>query len=214
MATAAQQKRRNENLAHLQRKEIQAALVMISKSEGTFNNVSGFEWGRIVNGKVLYSPFNPSLIGKTNVVISDFSRHPRIDVEWRKGAKTSSAAGAFQVILPTWQGAAATMGITDFSPLSQQLVAVELLRQRGAIPYLLNNDLPGALKNTSLSKEWASFAGAGYGQGEHSVAKLNNWFQSALSSISGGVTIVRGTVEENPGVSSAVVVIGILAFFF
>jgi muramidase (phage lysozyme) len=187
---------------------------MISKSEGTFNHSTNqIEYGRIVNGQVLQSPFNPSLVGKTNVVISDFSRYPQMLVRVRAGLN-SSAAGGFQVIKNTWNGAAAAMGITDFSPLSQQLVAVELLRQRGAIPYILKNDLPGAFANTTLAKEWASFAGAGYGQGEHSIAKLNGWFQSALSGVSQVASNVRETIEENPGVSSAVVVVGVIALFF
>lgn len=182
MATPAQNQRRRENEQFLATKEVKAFLYTIAASEGTLDKNGRIEYGRVVNGTVLRSPFNQSLVGKKNVVITDFSRHPEILVECSKTLQ-SSAAGFLQAIRKTWKGAILTMGITDFSPQSQELVAVELIRQRGAMSYILRGDLAGAFKHSKLRLEWASFPGAGYGQREHSLAKLQTIFSSTLSRI-------------------------------
>ncbi|MGI8642415.1 MAG: hypothetical protein ACR2MG_21000, partial [Pyrinomonadaceae bacterium] len=121
----------------------------------------------------------------------------------------STAAGFLQAILRTWTGAADVMGITDFSPNSQRLVAVELIRQRGAMSFILRGDLPGAFANSSLRNEWASFPGAGYGQHENTLQKLQAVFNAALQK---GTAIV-GIAAENPGASSAVIIVAGLLFF-
>lgn len=212
MATA-QNKRKAENAALLNEKSVKAALFMISKAEGTFEN-GQINYGRVVKGKVTKSPFNPNLVGKSNVVISDFSRHPQILVSVRPGLE-STAAGFAQFIFRTWTGAAAAMGLTDFSPYSQQLAAVELIRQRGAINYILRGDIPGAIANTSIEQEWASFAGAGYGQGEHSVNQLSAWFREGLngSAVVASENSSNSSVAAVGGASIAAVALG-LAFIF
>ena len=180
MATSSQIQRRHENEQFLATKEVRAFLYTIAASEGTLDAKGRIEYGRIVKGKVLRSPYNPSLVGRRDVVITDFSRHPEILVECSKTLQ-SSAAGFLQAIRKTWKSASATMGITDFSPHSQELVAVELIRQRGAMSFILRGDLPGAFKNSKLRLEWASFPGAGYGQRENSLVKLQSVFNSTLN---------------------------------
>ena len=122
---------------------------------------------------------------------ASFADHPAIPGEWRgetlsdamcagagMGAGcVSTAAGAYQIIKPTWVNLKAKLNLPDFSPASQDAAAVELLRQRGALGPLGRGDLAGAI--AAAKKEWASLPGAGYGQGERSYAWLENIFTGA-----------------------------------
>ena len=183
MPTSSQIQRKRENEQFLATKEVKAFLYTIAASEGTLDKNGRIEYGRIVKGLVVNSPFDRSMIGKRDVVITDFSRHPEILVKCNNRGLQSSAAGFLQAIRKTWKMAVLTMGITDFSPHSQELVAVELIRQRGAMSYILRGDLAGAFKNSKLRLEWASFPGAGYGQHENSLAKLQAVFSSAMQRV-------------------------------
>ena len=65
-----------------------------------------------------------------------------------------SAAGEYQMTIGTWRGLTRTLGLSDFSPGTQDLMGVQLLRESGASGSLLNNDLPGAL--SAASHTWAA----------------------------------------------------------
>lgn len=80
---------------------------------------------------------------------TDFSTHPGAG----RGGRTT-AAGMYQETRPTWLEMSARMGLDDFSPETQDLVAVEILRTIGAIEAILRGDLAGALDKASL--RWSS----------------------------------------------------------
>ena len=113
-------------------------------------------------------------------------------IEYKKGAKPSTAAGRYQFLNDTWDEVSKALGLTDFSPRSQDLAALWLAEfkknkdgsQRKAISTLLSGDTAGAI--TASRKEWASFPGAGYGQGERSMNWMLKTFQQSLGSASGG----------------------------
>lgn len=201
MPTAAQLQRRNENEAFLQNANVRACLEMISKSEGTNNDYS-----KMVYGIVTSSPLFPSLVGKKNVSIPNLNQFPNILVKVNNNGLYSSAAGKYQVLKATYAWVAAKLGISDFSAHSQDLIAVELIRFRGAMDYILRGDIEGALKNSNLKMEWASIVGNSYGQGTHSIATLVGYYNSALSS---GASLVK----NNPAASSAVVAAAAVLFF-
>jgi muramidase (phage lysozyme) len=198
--TAAQLQRRRENEAYLQNANVRAALEMISRSEGTNGDYS-----KMVYGAVTSSPKFPQLVGQRNVSIPDLSSFPMIHVRVNNNGLMSWAAGKYQIMKDTYVWVAAKLGITDFSAHSQDLMAVELIRFRGAMNYILAGDIEGALKNSTLNLEWASIAGNNYGQGTHSIATLVGYFQSALSS---GASLVN----NNPASSIGLVLVGL--FFF
>jgi lysozyme len=154
--------------------------------------------------------------GRKNQFIKDLSKHPGIIVRDGKGRLPSSAAGRYQYLKATWAGVARVCNLPDFSPHSQDVGAVELLRQRGALQHVLNNDFARAVE--ACKKEWASLPGANYaGQGMNSFAKLKRIYESALGSAAAGATAVADTITDNPGTSgtlAAVAVVGIFAFFF
>ena len=76
----------------------------------------------------------------------------------------STATGAYQFLQRTWDGLARNYGLNDFSPYSQDLAAIALLKESGAIPYILRGDYFGGLN--AARKVWASLPGAGYNQQE------------------------------------------------
>jgi muramidase (phage lysozyme) len=54
-----------------------------------------------------------------------------------KNQYTSTAAGAFQFLSRTWDECAKALGLTDFSPASQDLAAVFLIDRRKALDDVL-----------------------------------------------------------------------------
>jgi muramidase (phage lysozyme) len=84
------------------------------------------------------------------------------DLSKKPGKKTyissigdySSAEGAYQFLNKTWNGVSSKLGLTDFSPQSQDIAAVELIKQRGALDDVLNDNFEQAV--IKLSGEWAS----------------------------------------------------------
>ena len=87
-------------------------------------------------------------------IFSDLSKKPQQKVYIKSIKDYSSAEGAYQFLNKTWDGVSQKLGLTDFSPRSQDLAAIELIKQRGAISYILDGDFEGAINK--LSPEWAS----------------------------------------------------------
>lgn len=91
---------------------------------------------------------------------SDYSRHPNIAVT--RGALTSTAAGAYQILYRTWLEISASYGLVDFTPGSQDVAAVALIKRRGALADVLAGRFDAAI--AKCAKEWASLPGSPYGQ--------------------------------------------------
>ncbi|WP_249938028.1 glycoside hydrolase family 104 protein [Variovorax sp. 3P27G3] len=90
----------------------------------------------------------------------------------------STAAGAYQMIRPTWLAKKRQLGLPDFSPASQDAAAVQLLRDCGAYTRLAAGDLAGAV--SAARRTWASLPGANYaGQGMRSMSDVTAWYQAA-----------------------------------
>lgn len=128
-------------------------------------------------------------------VIADLSNHPAITGEWRGQQLSdsmcalagfgpgciSSAAGAYQLIKPTWVNAQRALGLPDFSAASQDAAAVELIRRRGAL-----EDVKAGRFATAVGKcrnEWASLPGNYAGQGQRSMDTLAGWYSQAGGTI-------------------------------
>lgn len=120
---------------------LRAFLAVIRAGEGT-SDVDGYRrhyGGRLFDG---------------------FADHPRVSIS--AGAWTSTAAGAYQFLSRTWDECRDALGLDDFSPASQDLAAVFLIRRRGALPDVLAGRLPEAI--AKCNREWASLPGSPYGQ--------------------------------------------------
>lgn len=133
--------------------QIQAFLRVIRRGEGTADNAG---YSRLFGGKQF----------------SGFEWHPNILV--KSGGYSSTAAGAYQFLKSTWDETARLMGLTDFSPISQDLGALGRLAYRGAINDILQGNFSAALNKTG--KEWASLPGSPYGQPTISYETALNTF--------------------------------------
>lgn len=134
-------------------RNVQALLKVIRWAEGTADE-DGYR--RHFGGKLFDS----------------FADHPRVVIAAMSGGRLlkSSAAGAYQIIQRTWDGLKGPLALPDFSPQSQDLAAVELIRRRGALDAAMAGNIAQAVE--LIRKEWASMPGAGYGQPEKVLGQL------------------------------------------
>ena len=88
----------------------------------------------------------------------------------------STAAGRYQILLRYWQAYKAQLSLPDFSPMSQDRVALQMMREVGASSLVLDGDVEGAI--TACSSRWASFPGNTYGQGGKTMAELLEKYQA------------------------------------
>lgn len=112
---------------------------------------------------------------------ADYSKHPRkripINLPGYEG-KGSTAAGAYQINAPTYDDFAPRLGITDFSPASQDAIALAILKDTGAYDALAAGDVSGAF--ALASRRWASLPGSTAGQHPQSITTALNFFDSFL----------------------------------
>ncbi len=69
--------------------------------------------------------------------------------------KGGVALGRYQAIPGTWREQATKLGLTDFTPESQELFVVGKLIDRNMVEHIINKQIEMAVENGSL--EWASF---------------------------------------------------------
>lgn len=104
---------------------------------------------------------------------SDYSTHPRIYVP----AYNSTAAGRYQINWPTFQTLARQTGLTDFSPATQDAMALQLCANKGALADIDAGNIPAAIAR--CSPVWASLPGNSYGQHQQTMNNLLAWFQNS-----------------------------------
>jgi tape measure domain-containing protein len=151
---------RGQDLAkHLDNPLVRAFLDTISYAEGTaFHPNQGYN----------------TLFGGSQ--FSSFADHPNRRI--RSGGHTSSASGRYQVMDFVHKEEKSKLGLKDFTPFSQDLIALSRLQMRGALDNILKGDIAGAI--TAARNEWASFPGAGYGQPEKWMKDLLQRFERYL----------------------------------
>ena len=105
----------------------------------------------------------------------------------KSGGYSSAAAGAYQFMPDTWRGVSSKLKLPDFSPGSQDLGALQLIRARGVDP-----DQPLTPQGLNkLAPEWASLptlkGTSYYGQPVKAVKELLNIYQQNLNPASSSV---------------------------
>ena len=100
-------------------------------------------------------------------LFTDYSDHPRKLVTLNPKLK-STGAGRYQLLSRWWDAYRKQLGLKDFSPKSQDAVALQQIKERGALPMIDRGDIRQAIDR--CSNIWASLPGAGYGQFEHKGA--------------------------------------------
>ena len=122
-------------------------------------------------GRAEGADYNTIVGGKQ---FTDFRAHPRvIGLTTKEG--TSTAAGKYQIVGSTYDEIAPKLGIRDFTPDSQDRIAIELIRRKGALEDVRNGNFDAAIGK--LGNIWASLPSSPYSQPKRSpewVAKELN----------------------------------------
>ena len=118
-------------------------------------------------------------------LFDSFADHPRVAI--KAGKWTSTAAGAYQFLSATWAECAKALALPDFTPASQDLAAVFLIRRRGALPDAIAGRLDEAI--AKCAKEWASLPGSPYGQPTRTLA------QARATYLQAGGTLAQATPQ-------------------
>lgn len=108
---------------------------------------------------------------------NDFSQHPGVvGMVTKQGPST--AAGRYQITKSTYDDIAPKLGITDFSPESQDRIAVELIRRNKALQYVQDGDYQNAIKR--LGGTWASLPSTIYAGHPH---RSQSWVEKTLNAM-------------------------------
>lgn len=110
-------------------------------------------------------------------LFSDYSDHPRQLVDLPRLKIKSTAAGRYQLLARYWDAYRKQLGLKDFSPASQDAVALQQIKERRALDLIDAGDIRQAIDR--CSNIWASLPGAGYGQFEHKADNLIAKFKEA-----------------------------------
>ena len=104
----------------------------------------------------------------------DDSHHPNVRVWIDRYKVWSTAAGAYQIIRPTWNNLVQQYGFEDFTPESQDEAAVALIAGRHALEDVMLGKLENAVRK--CSKEWASLPGSEAGQRTEKFADIQKFY--------------------------------------
>ena len=142
---------------------LNAMLDAIAWSEGTVQIPDSDDGYKVMVGS---TPSNPILFGS-------YDDHPR-----RYNPKfNSTAAGRYQIIKGMFDAYKHRLGLLDFSPISQDSIAIQMIRERGALPDIDAGNIFNA--TTLLCRIWASLPGNTAGQHQNSTASLQAAFIAA-----------------------------------
>lgn len=118
-----------------------------------------------------------------NQRFDNLSAHPNVRKSFRQTdgrTNYTTAAGRYQFIKGTWDGLARQYGFRDFSPQSQDLGAIALIAQRGALQDAINGNYQKAIGK--LGSTWASLPSSPYAQPRRS----QDWINKQLGGIGSG----------------------------
>lgn len=97
-------------------------------------------------------------------------QHPCVRVWIERYGVYSTAAGAYQIIKPTWYSLQRQYGFEDFNPESQDEAAVALIAGRGALEDVKEGRFAEAVRKCSA--EWASLPGSTAGQRKEAFSSV------------------------------------------
>ena len=111
--------------------------------------------------------------------IDDLSKHPRASSSFTQTdgkRNTTTAAGRYQFLSGTWDEQAKKLGLSDFGAKSQDLAALSLAADSGALKSILSGDFKTAIDKTGV--KWASLPSSPHPQGKKSWDAVNKFLGS------------------------------------
>jgi muramidase (phage lysozyme) len=112
-----------------------------------------------------------------NSLFFSYRDHPRKIIWVKRIQRYSTAAGRYQILEWIYDHYKAALKLPDFDHESQDRIAVQLIRECHAL-----EDIDAGRFDVAVIKcrsRWASFPGAGYGQGETKLEKLRGAYLDA-----------------------------------
>ncbi len=159
------------NAAYLANPNVAAFLKAIAEAEG---GAYDFKYG--------------ALKGRRNDPwrFTDTSTHPGPGIDGK-----TTAAGMYQITRPTWEHHGGKLGLDDFSPRTQDLIAVEILRSLGVIHAIEEGNIMEVMPK--VARIWAALP-KGPGQANHYPAQRYVGFALFLATYcaNGGVVAWQG----------------------
>lgn len=160
-----------------------------------------------------FSEIGPDLLAKSdngyNVLYGgglfhSYADHPNIkNTHIIKGRPvTSTAAGRYQILARFWfprkkhPGYKWQLKLKDFGPAAQDAVALQMLREQGALPHIDAGRFDKAV--AACANIWASLPGAGYNQHEQKIEDLRAAYIRA-----GGYILTVGDLPRRQSVAGA-----------
>ncbi|KVE36210.1 glycoside hydrolase family 24 protein [Burkholderia sp. BDU5] len=113
------------------------------------------------------------IIAPRLLTFPSYAKHPDI----YNAELNSTAAGRYQLLSRYYAPYAQLLKLNDFSPLSQDLIAIQQIRERRALPLIAAGQLAAAIK--ACSNIWASLPGNDYGQRQNELAMLTAAYKAA-----------------------------------
>jgi muramidase (phage lysozyme) len=159
-------------------KNVVAFLDLLAFSEGTSTDPITKNDGYDVivdgiQGRQVFEDYNfhPFAKGRRPIIVHE---HPDF--------LESTASGRYQILLRTWAFYRGILHYTDFEPITQDRIAIELIKERHALPFLLaGNMVTGAIK--ACSNIWASLPGSEAGQGGKPMSVLVAKYNEILAAM-------------------------------
>lgn len=140
-----------------------AFLDMLSFSEGTFGK--GDKGYDVLVGGELFA---------------GYADHPRKSIYLKSLNIYSTAAGRYQILKRNFDAYKKILGLLDFSPASQDAIALKMIEERGVFKYIESGQTAAAING--CANIWASLPGAGYGQRENRLDNLINFYLERVKS--------------------------------
>lgn len=110
-------------------------------------------------------------------LFNSYADHPRVLVYLPRIKVNSTAAGRYQILAHIYDSYKQTLKLSDFSPLSQDKIATQLIRERGGLPLLVAGDFAGAVH--ACSNCWASLPGSAFNQHVNKLEDLRAAYAAA-----------------------------------
>jgi muramidase (phage lysozyme) len=134
-------------------------------------------WSEIGPGLLAHSDNGYDvLVGSTDhapLLFDSYATHPDV----YSPRLRSTAAGRYQLLYRYWVAYSRMLGLPDFSPLSQDRIALQQIREQGALGHIHVGDLAAAI--AAVNDIWASLPGSPYGQHEQDMASLQGAYVAA-----------------------------------
>lgn len=109
-------------------------------------------------------------------LMQSYADHPRILIAIKPGLN-SSAAGRYQLLARYFDAYKRLLNLSDFSPASQDAIAIQQIRERNALDDIDAGHFQVAVGK--VSNIWASLPGNSYGQHVNQMAALENAYEQA-----------------------------------